>query len=131
MRWPSPRPPPSMPARESLRAALLMDERDDIVEVAFGRYGLGHHGHLPAGNVLLVGAAHGIAEMRELPLQVGGVEAHEPRRVERRNTFGAHAMAGAALALVEIVAVVQVAGGGSRRDGLRLRGDPGGDLRDR
>ena len=57
-------------------------------------------------------AAHAVAEVRELPLDIGGVEARESRCLQRRITFGLAAMACTALALVEVVAVVQVAARG-------------------
>src|SRR6185436_2044016 len=95
--------------RESFRPTQLVNERDDIIEVALGRKRPGDHGHLPAARVLRIGAAYPVAEMRELPLDVSGVEAREARCIQHRISLGLAAMAGAALAVIEIAALVQVA----------------------
>ena len=82
------------------------------------------------GISLRIRAAHAVAEVRELPLYIGGVETRESRRLQRRISFGLAAMASTAFALIEIVAVAQVAARGRCIDSLRKARDIARDLRD-
>lgn len=105
-----------------------MNERDDVLEIALRRQRLGHHGHLPAGRILRIGASHTVAEVRELSPHIRSVESRQSRRIQRRIPFGRSAMASPALALVEIVSIVQVAGRGCGIDRLWQARDITGNL---
>ena len=86
-----------------------MNESDDVVEIAFLGQRLRHHRHLASRRILRISSAYAVAEVLELPLEIRCIETGEPRCLQGLIAFGRAAMTGAALAVVEIGAVADVA----------------------